>query len=96
MEIELALVEQIYVLDNLINFMSNYAANEYVGETLTFMVDIANQFSGLDCETSAVEVKQGESSYTLLGGDSCLFTADSFNGLRNAVNGFRTKFIGWL
>jgi hypothetical protein len=96
MEIELALVEQIYVLDNLINFMSNYADNEYVGETLTFMMDLANQFSGLDCESSEVEVKQGQGTYTLLGGDSCLFTQDSFNGLRDAVNGYRTKFIGWL
>lgn len=93
-EIQESITEQRYVLENLYDFISDYEADEDVKSVLGMLQQILDAFDKLDCESTEVEVKKDEgNSLVLYGGDSCLFTEDSYNGMRSLIQEIRNSII---
>lgn len=88
--IQECITEQRYVLENLIDFMGEYKNNDDVNGVLDMLASVEQAYESLDCESTQVEVKKEEgNSMVLYGGDSCLFTADSYNSMKELINKLR-------
>jgi Lhr-like helicase len=93
-EIQEAIADQRFVLDNLIGFVSKYNEDEDVRETLEKLNKIKDLFGNLDCTQASVEVKeQGDNSFVLDGGDSCLFTQQTYSSMKSLINDIRDSII---
>lgn len=93
-EIQESITEQRYVLENLIDFISEFQENSDVQDVISMLNEVLLSYDKLDCESTEVEVKQGENdSMILYGGDSCLFTNDSYNAMKTLVNEIRNSII---
>ncbi|PHR47403.1 MAG: hypothetical protein COA32_08265 [Fluviicola sp.] len=93
-DIQEAIIEQRYILDNLIGFVSEYEGEQEVDETLDKLYKIKKEFENLDCTQASVEVKdQGDNSFVLDGGESCLFTKESYSSLENLIKETRDSII---
>jgi len=93
-EIQEAIVDQRYVLDNLIGFVSKYKDDQDVAETLEKLNEIKDIYGNLDCTEASVEVKeQGDNSFVLDGGDSCLFTQETYTSMENLIKEIRDSII---
>lgn len=93
-EIQEAIVDQRYVLDNLIGFVSKYKDNEDVSETLNKLQSIKDVYGNLDCTEASVEVKeQDDNSFVLDGGDSCLFTEETYSSMESLIKEIRDSII---
>jgi 5'-3' exonuclease len=92
--LEESMAEQIYVLDNLIEFMGNYAeANAELAGLLSDLNEVHQLFSNLDCSSSELDVKEGETTI-ISGGEVCVFTADGYDEMRQKISSLRNKLIG--
>lgn len=93
-DIQEAIIEQRYVLDNLIGFVSKYNDNEDVSETLEKLNRIKKSYENLDCTEASVEVKEQEDdSFILDGGDSCLFTEETYSSMESLIKEIRDSII---
>jgi hypothetical protein len=93
-EIEDVISEQRYVLENLLGFMGVYSDNANVQELVTMLDAVIAAYNKMDCEEAEVEVKKADGNKMILsGGDSCLFTQESYNALSSAIKNIRTKYI---
>jgi hypothetical protein len=93
-EIQESITEQRYVLENLIGFISEYEDNSDVKEVLGMLNSVLAAYDNLDCQSTEVEVGQGENdSMVLFGGDSCLFTQESYNAMKSLINELRNTII---
>jgi hypothetical protein len=92
--LEESMAEQIYVLDNLIDFMGNYAeVNADLAGLLTDLNDVHRLFSNLDCSSSDIEIQEGEMT-TISGGETCVFTSNGYDEMRQRISSLRNKLIG--
>lgn len=93
-EIQEAITDQRFVLDNLIGFVSKYEESEDVSETLKKLQSIKDLYGNLDCTEASVEVKeQDDNSFVLDGGDSCLFTEDTYSSMESLIKEIRDSII---
>lgn len=93
-EIQEAITDQRYVLDNLIGFVSKYEDDQDVSETLEKLNKIKDIYGNLDCTQASVEIKeQDDNSFVLDGGDSCLFTKDTYSSMESLINEIRDSII---
>lgn len=93
-EIQEAIVDQRYVLDNLIGFVSKYDENQEVIDVLEDLNKIKDIYDNLDCTQARVEVKEKEdNSFVLDGGDSCLFTQTTYTSMNNLISEIRNSII---
>jgi len=93
-EIQESITEQRYVLENLIDFISEYKNNSDVSEVIETLNKVLVSYDSLDCISSEVEVKkEGNNTMVLYGGDSCLFTPESYSAMKSLVNQIRNSII---
>jgi len=93
-EIQESITEQRYVLENLYAFISAYEDNEDVKSVLGMLQQFLDSFETLDCQSSELEIQKEEGqAMVLFGGDSCLFTAESYNGMKSLVQEIRNTII---
>jgi hypothetical protein len=93
-EIQEAIIDQRYILDNLIGFVSNYKENEDVNEILERLYKIKDIYENLDCTQASVEVKkQDDNSFVLDGGESCLFTKETYSSMESLIKEIRDSII---
>lgn len=94
LEIQEAITDQRFVLDNLIGFVSKYETHDDVKEILQKLNKIKESYANLDCTEAEVEVKnQDDNSFVLDGGDSCLLTKESYNSLEKLISDIRDSII---
>lgn len=93
-EIQEAIIDQRYILDNLIGFVSKYKENEDVNEVLEKLYKIKDAYEDLDCTQASVEVKeQDDNSFVLDGGESCLFTQKTYSSMESLIKEIRDSII---
>jgi Lhr-like helicase len=93
-EIQEAIADQRFVLDNLIGFVSEYEDDKDVSEALMKLKKVKAVYGNLDCTQASVEVKeQDDESFILDGGDSCLFTQETYSSLESLINEIRDSII---
>lgn len=92
-EIQEYIVDQKYVMENLIGFIADYEDNEGVQTLQGYLNRIAEGFEQLDCEDASLEVTKDEETIILDGGSSCLFTNDSYNNLKSLIKEIRDEII---
>lgn len=92
-EIQEYIVDQKYVMENLIGFIADYEENEGVQTLQGYLNRIAEGFEQLDCEDASLEVTKDEETIILDGGSSCLFTNDSYNNLKSLIKEIRDEII---
>lgn len=92
--IQESITEQRYVLENLINFISEFKSDSDVAEIIESLQSVARSYDNLDCESTEVEVKKDENNSVILyGGDSCSFTLESYNAMKAQINDLRKTII---
>lgn len=92
--IQESITEQRYVLENLINFISEFKSDSDVAEIIESLQSVARSYDNLDCESTEVEVKKDENNSVILyGGDSCSFTQESYNVMKAQINDLRKTII---
>lgn len=93
-EIQEAIVDQRYILDNLMGFSSEYEDNQDVSDILEKLDEIKTIYENLDCTQASVEVKENDdNSFVLDGGDSCLFTKESYSSMKKLIGEIRDSII---
>jgi hypothetical protein len=93
-DIQESITEQRYVLENLIDFISEFKNDSDVADVIEMLNSVLMSYDNLDCESTEVEVKKGENnSMILYGGDSCLFTLESYNAMKALINDLRKTII---
>ncbi len=93
-EIQEYIVDQRYVMENLMGFVSDYNDDEGVKQVETYLNKLSEAYDMLDCRESSLEVDKGEGEMIILdGGDACIFTEDSYNNLKSLINEIRGEII---
>lgn len=93
-EIQEAIVDQRYILDNLMGFAGEYKDNQDVSDILEKLDEIKSIYENLDCTQASVEVKENDdNSFVLDGGDSCLFTQESYSSMKKLISEIRDSII---
>lgn len=93
-EIQEAIVDQRYILDNLMGFAEEYKDNQDVSDILEKLDEIKSIYENLDCTQASVEVKENDdNSFVLDGGDSCLFTQESYSSMKKLISEIRDSII---
>lgn len=92
-DLEDEITDQKYVLENLIALMEN-SDNENVNEIKNTFNELNSLYAKLDCQSTEVKVeKDSINSMTLYGGESCLFTENTFNEMKSKIDQIRNNFI---
>ncbi|MGM0479646.1 MAG: hypothetical protein ACQERC_10525 [Bacteroidota bacterium] len=93
-EIQEYIVDQHYVLQNLIGFASTYDDDEDVANLIGQLEEIEGAFEKLDCKESSLEVDQDEGDVMVLsGGSACLFTASSYKNMKSLIKEIRSSIV---
>lgn len=93
-EIQEYIVDQQYILQNLMGFISDYESDPGVEELQGYLNRIADAYDKLDCKESSLDVSKDDGETIVLdGGNSCIFTEDSYNNLKSLINEIRGEII---
>lgn len=92
-EIQEYIVDQKYIMENLIGFVSDYSDDEGVKKLQGYLSQIAEAYDQLDCRESKLDVKKDEETIVLDGGSACIFTESSYNNLKSVINEIRGEII---
>jgi peptidase E len=81
-------------MENLAGFISDYEDDEGVQQMQKYMNQIREAYQQLDCKESSLEVNKDDGEMIVLdGGNSCIFTQDSYNNLKSLINEIRGEII---
>lgn len=93
-EIQEYIVDQKYVMQNLMGFISEYESDPGVEKLQGYLNRIGEAYEKLDCKESSLEVNKDDGETIVLdGGNSCIFTEDSYNNLKSLINEIRGEII---
>lgn len=93
-EIQEYIVDQQYVMENLKGFISDYKNDQGVEKLQGYLNRIAEAYEQLDCKESSLEVNKDDGETIVLdGGNSCIFTEESYNNLKSLINEIRDEII---
>lgn len=93
-EIQEYIIDQRFIMENLMGFISDYNEDPGVKRLEGYLSRIAEAYDKLDCQESSLEVDKGEGEMIILdGGDSCIFTEESYNNLNSLINEIRDEII---
>ncbi len=93
-EIQEYIVDQKYILQNLIGFASAYDDDEDVAKLIEDLEAIQTAYEELDCKESSLEVEQEEGDVMVLsGGSACLFTASSYKNMKSLIKEIRSSIV---
>ncbi len=93
-EIQEYIVDQKYILQNLIGFASAYDDDDDVAKLIEKLEEIQTAYEELDCKESSLEVEQDEGDVMVLsGGSACLFTASSYKNMKSLIKEIRSSIV---
>ncbi|PKR80092.1 hypothetical protein CW751_11340 [Brumimicrobium salinarum] len=92
-EIEEYIIDQRYVLENLIGFIKNYDQNDGVTNVLAQLNQINSVYEDMDCQESNLEIEEKEGTVMLNGGLSCVFDESTFTKMKSTVFEIRNSIV---
>ncbi|RYM30788.1 hypothetical protein ERX46_17050 [Brumimicrobium glaciale] len=92
-EIQTHIVDQRFVLENLMGILGDYKDNLQLNDLLKQFDEICQVYLKLNCENFDLEIENREELLILNGGSTCTFDSDSFKEMKSLVKQIRTSII---
>ena len=92
-EIQANIVDQRFVLENLMMLLNNNKENDKIGSINEYFEKISEVFIKLDCENSNLQIENKEGIIILNGGSTCTFHSNSFEEMKSLIRELRTSII---